>query len=488
MAKSKRPDGSPKTAATGRRIVSIGLASVAGTAALLTVIVLLTPLDDATDPTGAQGASSTVPMGREVAADSDRSSRAPNPASNSLSKPRLEALVFPSQPEPIDVGELQTELRALAERLQRDYPSDSAAFHFAAQLYFELNQTAVAEKAWRKSVSLPSPNSGPFAGMAQLLIGEGREVEAIQLLEQAHSAGIESAETFLQLAEAYENLGQLSNAQETLNEALREYPEDGAMWLAHGRVLSQLGEYEAAQTSLLNCLEFSGESENVLFLLSTAQLRNGKRELAAETRQRLKRLRDQGDQPGIGFQTSYESALRAIAVNVLVSSAALAENCGQLDEAERLLWRAIQLVPDGSQAYMSLSSVLRKQGRLANAVEVHQQLVKIQPGNLLNYTNLASIALQNGEIELARNTLLAAIEVDPKGVAAQALLAKLYLAEQQYFEAEKYAASVLERNRSVESLLLVASVYQAQGDSGAAQQAIAEARALDPYHPIWKSE
>lgn len=457
--------------ASGTRLLA---AALIGAASVIAAVIYLTPPDDELILEKSQVASSDVPANHFPAS-------APPPTQ----APTESKIHFPTSQQPVDVEHLRQELGELAVQLQSEYPQEAGAFHFAAQIYSELKQTAEAESSWRKSVELGASAPGPYAGLAELLNNSGRESEAIDLLTKAHKAGIQSEETVLQLAVAYENSGQLPEARQELERGLLGYPENPRLWLAKGRVFNQLGEYELGEKSILKHIELAGDSETALFLLSTAQVRQRKTQEAAETRDRLAQFRVNINQEAPDFQTNYESALRNIACSQLISSAALAEQYQRFPEAETHLLRAIQLEPANGQALMSLSSVYRKQNKTGTAIQVHLRLIEVQPNNLLNYSNLASLAFQTGDWQLAETTLLNAEKLEPDGVVAQTSLANLYLALRNLPKAQKYATQVLERKPSVEAHLLMASVYEAMEKLPEAQIQVAKARKLDPQHPIW---
>jgi tetratricopeptide (TPR) repeat protein len=395
------------------------------------------------------------------------------------------AVRFPDQSAEVDVSELTKELEALAVQLQQNYPSDSGAFHFAAQIYSSFNQTESAERAWRKAIELGPVGPGPFVGLAEQLLHAGRATDATAVLLRGQEFGFRTAEMALTLAEAYENDGQLGSAKDILNQAVGDFPDQSELWLARGRILNQLNEFSDAETSLLRHIILVGKSEAALALLNTAQVRQGNREAASKTRQEIADLRQELHKTEDGFQGTYETTLRRIAFDMLLAAGSLAEKFDRLDEAYKRYWRAIELSPSSGQAYMSLAAVVRKQGRFQELLEVHLQLVRIQPENLLNYLNLASVGLQSGDVQLAKSTLLQAVARDPQGYIAQAALARLLASISQVDEALEYAKLVVERNPSADAFLLLAHVHTAANRKDLAELAIAEAKRLDPSNALW---
>lgn len=394
------------------------------------------------------------------------------------------SLEFPTASSRIVVSELTKELHELAERLQTEYADEPSAHHVAAQIYSSFKQTDQAELAWRKCIELGASGPGPFVGLAEQLFHEGEISEAIEILNRGQQLGFRTPEMQLVLAESYESEGRLDSAREVLEQASRDFPDAASLWLARGRVLNQLSEFSQSEECLQRNISLVGKSEAALVLLNTAQIRQGKRDAAAATRDEIASLRTNA-RPTDAFQETYEATLQQIAVEVISAAGSLAEKHGRLNEAFDLYWRALELSPLDGKVCTALATVVRKQGRQLELLQIHQYLVQVEPDNLLNHLNLASVALQVGDQQLAESSLERAISQDPRGYMAQAAMARLLSALARHDDAVRYAKMVVERNPSAEALLLLAHVYRAGNKVDLAELAIAEARQLDPSNPIW---
>lgn len=401
-----------------------------------------------------------------------------------LELPPAKSLVFPTASSRIAVRELTNELLELATRLQAEYDKESTAFHFAAQIYSTFKQTDKAELAWRKCIELGASGPGPFVGLAEQLFQEGETSQAIEILQRGQELGFKTPEMLLVLASSYESEGRLDSAREVLAQANLDFPDAAALWLASGRVCNQLSEFAQAEVCLQHNISLVGKSETALVLLNTAQMRQGKRDAAAITRDEIANLR-KSIRPTDAFQETYEASLQQIAVGVFTAAGSLAEKYDRLNEAFGLYWRALELSPSDGSVCMSLASVARKQERPHDLLQIHQYLVQVEPSNLLNHLNLASVALQTGDQRLAESTLEQAIAQDPGGYLAQAAMARLLAAFARHDEAIRYAMLVVERNPSVDSYLLLAHTYRAANKVDLAELAVADARRLDPSNPLW---
>jgi Flp pilus assembly protein TadD len=112
----------------------------------------------------------------------------------------------------------------------------------------------------------------------------------------------------------------------------------------------------------------------------------------------------------------YRTALQndpnqAIAANNLAFM--LAETGGDLREAERLALHARTLFPDSNAVADTLARVYYKRGAFRSAIELLRDIVRDEPTNALYFYHLGMAYYQNGDRNLARETLTQALNLDP---------------------------------------------------------------------------
>ena len=453
MANMKDKRGNPLpqgTSQKGKLARAIGLGVCLGLCIVL-VVGFLMPLSD-------------LPPDDQAKLDSE-TANASGRSDASLSRNVQPTLRLPTGTETkeTNVSELQDELKQLATKVTEEYPNDAASFHIAAQIYFELKQFESAEQLWKRCVELNPNYMGPYVGLATLLIEKGRNEDAIEILLRAENLGGASPEILLKLGEAFENSGSLEKALERLTQGSEAYPDNGDIWFSLGRVQNQSNMPSEAEVSLKRSLEIGGEREPVLFALNASLMRQKKTDESVGVRERIAKLKKPKQQDTDTFQDRYDSALARIAADVFVSAATLSESNGNLDEANRLYLRSIDLFPKNIEAYNGLLYVARKQDRLGDQRLLLSKLIELSPDNLLNYVNLASVAMQIGDAPLAERTLKAAVELDPNGLLAQAASAKLYLGLRSFTKARAFALQVVERQPSPAAYRLLAATYEAEG-------------------------
>lgn len=425
-------------------VVGVGLGLV-----VCLIAAILTPLpEDAPETAGLSDQSEVAPG--EIVPATPLSAPAPS-------------LRLPTGPATVDVAALQEELRQLAEQLIRDFPSEAASFHFAAQIYFELKQSELAETQWRQCLGFEPKHMGPYIGLATLLMDKGRNEEAIEVLTQAGRLGGNSPEMSQKLGEAFENLGDIDKSKQALEQGVQLFPDESSLWQALGRVQNQAGQAAEAETSLQRAISLGGENEPLLFALNAALMRQGKTQESAKVRESIAKLKRPKQFEQDTFQDRYDTALTHIAADVMISAATLLDAKDKLPAAQTLLLRAVQLEPKNIAAYQALLNVARRQNQLADQRLLIEKLIELEPKNVVNYTNLASVTMQLGESQDAEEALKTAVALDPQGVLAQAASAKLYLSLGKLTLARLMAAQVVERQPSAAAYRLLAATYQAEG-------------------------
>ncbi len=472
----------PVTAAGKSRFLSAAIIGIGVGLAIIVAVVVFTPLpDDDLNQLGraaigneAQAGGLSDSQSAQASSESSRSSATetthPMSMSGTSATRQVAAtplLKLPTVPEAFEVDSLQSELRQLAERLPVDYPEDVASFHFAAQAFAELKQFEKADELWKKCLEKTPQYMGPYVGYASMLMDKGRNDEAVEVLKRAEGLGGSAPDMFKKLGEAYENLGDLPNALLSLSAGVKEYPEVAGLWLILGRVQNQLGSASDAEISLRRSLELGGDKEAALFVLNAVLLKQRKMAEATANRDELSKLKQAKGSPSDTFQESYDLALRGIAAEIFAAAGTLAEANDNLNDSERLFVRSASLDPKNVDAFKGLLAVCRRQERIGDQKLVLTRLVEIRPDDLINCTNLASVAMQLGDPGLAESTLKKAIQIDPQGVLAQAALAKLYLSTGNFEESRSFAAQVVERHPSSGAYRLLAATYQASGTEDA---------------------
>ncbi len=116
-------------------------------------------------------------------------------------------------------------------------------------------------------------------------------------------------------------------------------------------------------------------------------------------------------------------ALRAVSVSVLVLLAAATwVQAGFWHDSKRLFQRAIDVVPDNTQAHIFIAQTLVREGRSADAAPHFAEAVRIVPNEPFNLTDYGHALVESGRMDEAAEPLERAIELLPSHAAAHYFL------------------------------------------------------------------
>lgn len=159
-----------------------------------------------------------------------------------------------------------------------------------------------------------------------------------------------------------------------------------------------------------------------------------------------------------------------------------------LDDAPTHLSAAAELEPDDADTWYDLASALVEAGRLPEASEAFQSVLRLRPGDAPTLVNLGHAAYVAGSPEQAVEYLRQAAECKPGNLAALRGLVHIFRRERMYDAALEVAQQLREHAPDdVRAALDVAECALELERYGEAQAAFASLRALDddPEHEVY---
>jgi tetratricopeptide (TPR) repeat protein len=158
------------------------------------------------------------------------------------------------------------------------------------------------------------------------------------------------------------------------------------------------------------------------------------------------------------------------------------EEEGKLDEALRLLERAVQLAPTDVGVLNALTICLQRLDRPAEALGYSDRLLKLQPNLAFAHANRGNALISIGALAKAHCSHSRALELDPDLLASKAALASIASHRGDHGEARRWAREVLARLPGFpDAVLSLAAAELATGATDTAQlltcQLLADPRA-----------
>ena len=409
----------------------------------------------------------------------------PPPAQGESPLPVGHTVELPTAAVEISNEDLQADGVAEIEKLQKRFPDNPAAMHVAAMLYAGLRQTEKAEEIWRRSIALDSRYVGPRTGLASVLTERGEDDEAVRILSEAIADRCASPETYYTLAEVLTKLGRLDEAEKTLQDGLKLFPQVANLWFLLGQTQNQRQQYVQAEASLLKAIQYGYGSPTVYFTLSNACVRQGKKDEAARYRKQFSEMKAAGAEAteGQAFHERYGKALRPLVASSLAGVAAVYEKANEPGEAERLFLKTLALIPENLEVLRELASFYLRTERPADARVILQRLVELDPTGAIDLMNLASVSAQLGDFAGAEKTLRQVIELNPKAALPRIALAQLLLQAGNFQEARTQAESSIRAVPTAQGYGILAAAAQALGDQATARSASEMAQRLSAGAP-----
>ena len=436
------------------KLVKIVLTGVLVAAAIIGVVVVMTPFSDEVT---SRDSSPVSDIGSTLVP-----SLAPKRPPTTLDLPKVRLVK--------ETKALQEELREAARVMTETFPEDSGSWHLAAQVESELSQSAKAEEYWGRCLELKPRHFGPYLGLAELLTSKGQFQDATQVLQKVFELGGSTGEVYLKLGEAYENQGMLKESLEALTTGVKLFPQESRLLYGLGRLQAQSEQLSEAEENLKRAITLGGESKQTLSTLAGVLMRLKKRDEAITVRERLKEISNQASsatgQGESAFQLAYDAALSIAAFRIFEGCGNLCYQQSRYPLAEKYLVRAIGQDPSVSSVWIALSEVLLHQSKYGDVIQVLEQINVLEPKNMIHRVNLASIALKVGDVRLAESALDEALKIDPNSELVLVTLTKLHAAVGNFDKAKEAVTMLMKLNSSPDVLQLKDRIEKAANQAG----------------------
>lgn len=199
-------------------------------------------------------------------------------------------------------------------------------------------------------------------------------------------------ETVAQLGYLYQKHQRLGEAIDFMAEAIRQDPGNTEFHLYLGGFYEQLERYAEAEETLLEALAMEADNVKLLFRLGVVYDKWGRR---AECIERMKQV--------IDLDPRHTNALNYLGYTY-------AEMGVHLDEAERLIQRALALKPDDGYITDSLGWVYFKKGRYQEALSVLERASRLAPEDPVILEHVGDAHRQLGQVPEAIDYYRRALE------------------------------------------------------------------------------
>jgi len=282
---------------------------------------------------------------------------------------------------------------ALADSVEQ-YDPDLTDLHFLrGRIYTALGALDSAKKEYRTVLSLDPGYQGVRYNMGNNFLREGKNRQALGMYHQ-EQARFPSANTFLQMGRAYNNLGIADSAVWAFQQAIATDSANASayMWLA--QLYEDEGEFEQALRYSQKGLDLEPDNVQYQYLVGAEFFRSGNPKEAVRYLEPVVRKH-----PG-HFEANYNLGRALVALGQKDRGKRLlakADSLQKLDKEIEELRSLARMKGDDFMSWVQLGEKLQQAGRPAEALEAYDLAKYIQPWNLPLRNNIAIAETMNGD-------------------------------------------------------------------------------------------
>ncbi len=228
--------------------------------------------------------------------------------------------------------------------------------------------------------------------LALALSSAGKLKAAIDQLDQIRRRDTWYVKSQSFLALLYKQTGDLESARTAFEKALDKEPENDNLKTALAAVLAELGDFEKAKELYESELEKNPNNQSLLFAYGVLLFEMNNQQMSMQLMQRIIQINPQ----------------HAEALNFLAYS--LAEQGIELERAESLAERALQIDPENAFFIDTRGWIFFKQGKFSESLEDLQRALKLSNMDPEIAEHLGDVYVRLGRNAEARQSYTAAID------------------------------------------------------------------------------
>ena len=342
-------------------------------------------------------------------------------------------------------------------------------------------RAAEALNTWRQAAGAFPDEAVSWWNLARALGSAGLVQEQATALGEIDRAARASADSAFALGLFLQTEGMVDRAAAFYAIALEQNPDHRAAQLNMGATLLQLGNTSAATAAFSAIVERHPDWADGWLARGSAHRISGQLHDAERDQARAVSLAPQSFPARVQYAVTLEKSGKLVeAEEQLHIAIGLQPNDREghfvlgivlsarrlYDEAESAYWRAIELGGNrgDAEAMLNLSGMYHRQGRLAEAVRILEELLRLKPDYPEALGNLGVMLRDMGQTSDAERYLLRVLELRPDMAGAHVNLANLYGGSGRNTEAEASARAALALEPdNTDALVNLGNALQARG-------------------------
>ena len=317
------------------------------------------------------------------------------------------------------VEEWKREAVRTATELVAAFPDSAEALQVAARLQAHLGHTDAAVQLWRRAIELDADSADAYFQMALVAAKRGELEHAVEMFEKVLAIEPTHPEALARLADALMQAGKAPEAVQRLEKDLRGRPASDEVLLALGRAYLEMGRYEQAQKAFQTVIDAAPDKAGAYFGLARACARLGQAEQSRRWFQKYKDLASLDYEALARATRGYndQRVVRDLLVDTLVAAGRVYAACDATEKAERVWRKAAVVAPGDARCRYQLLRLYEQQRRDRAALEVAEQLCRIEPEKPDCWLFVGVLRARLGRRDAGLTAIQKAMELDPQNAA-----------------------------------------------------------------------
>jgi tetratricopeptide (TPR) repeat protein len=382
-----------------------------------------------------------------------------------------------------EVAALKKETINAAIQLTKDFPKDAEAFFLLGFVYRNQGNSEKAVMYWERCVELDRNHTKAYHGMGEVALDKGEYEKAVELWQRVLEIDPRLPGVYNSLAGALMCLGKTEESIKAFQKDIEISGQSVHSQFMLGKQYQLLKEYERAGKCYEAVIKMAPGYTQAYHGLATVSERLGQKDKFEKYMEKFRKLKAEE----MKVLKERDSAFDDLA-SVRQSVAQALTDVGQLyslrrssAKAEKLLQRAATLDAKQPECRILLTSLYQQDGKVTQALELHEQLAMIEPHNAVHHGNIGVLSVQLQRYDRAEKAFRKAIELAPKQSFGYHYLAYLYLITNiKPPEARKLAEKAVALEKTGKNFFILGWACHVNGDRASAMSAIQKAIKLEP--------
>jgi tetratricopeptide (TPR) repeat protein len=361
--------------------------------------------------------------------------------------------------------------RNLMEGLVNRGESAPDTFIMLALALKQSGDSGAEENALLKGIAANPRSINLHLILADYHMRQKRMVEAVADMKKVIGIEPDNLRYRTSLARLYWESGKAQEAAEVLKAITAANPQKEEAWIYAGGFYLQYKKHEEAEREFKAGIQQNKNSFKIRFALSELYANTGRMDQAVTILKECLGLSKESANPDI-IQTKNALAKIALARQDII-------------EAKKYVDEVIKESPKNTEAIFIRGTIYLSQGDAIRSIADLRTVVTDKPQFILGHIRLAEAHTYNGEVNLAMDTLKAALRIDPKSRDLNRTLAKAYAIQKNPKEAETILRMLLQANpNDLEVQFELGDIFMSAGDFKRAEELYVAAKNSAPNTPV----